>query len=185
MPKTASSSKARCRICKDYGREKYESDFFGGRKSHYLIAKELAMDADAVLDHMLKHTTEGAIVLRSRERMDEALVQTMEEIKAEYERKGALNLIDVYESLDAEVRAVEDMFWQLYSRYASLERDGVVSKEDLQAVMAALESVRRSKDTLLKYRDMGVTRKDSEEDDLKKWLKQGKDLLDALKTIDE
>jgi len=172
---------SKCRLCKDHGREKYESDFFSGKKSHYLIAKELSMDEEVVLTHMRDHTTEGQIILRAHERVDEALVQNIEDIKREYAKKGALNLVERYESFDAEVRAVEDMFWQLYHHYKVLGDDGVLSKDDLQAVLASLESVRRSVDTLLKYRDMGVTHRGDDEDDLERWLKQGSDILKALK----
>jgi len=128
-----------------FGRVQYEADFFGGKKSHYLVAKELNMDSKDVLDHMMYHSQQGKQLVLKKKELDSQFESRIKAIQDEFLDKSVAEVKNRYENLTGITIALEKVFWELYSN------KGVLDKDELQRLIVTIEAIRRNVDTLLKF----------------------------------
>ena len=127
-----------CVICEDPEKLQIEDDFFSGKRSEHLIAKDLETNTSAVLFHMQYHTHRGKLITQMVAERDKQVKKYLEDI-TRLEMSEILNIVTRnYRELAYIAADLSDEYWRLKEKFGE---DAI--KERL-AIFASLEKALNS-----------------------------------------
>ena len=157
-----------CPICNLDNRLQIEADFFGGKKSQYLLAEELKCTPGDVLNHMNTHTSEGKSLTVVKQDLDKQFETRIAKVQQEFFEKSVTDVADRFDNLILSTKALETLFWSLYDTKN-------VSDEQIKRVIVLLEAIRRTTETILKFKGETADTKPVD-----KVIEQGRKILEEL-----